>query len=443
LRSPISGDSERRAAEAQFGHSGSEDELIFAREIMQDSTILDAFEWPWKNGYGTLARDNLPSFFQPFGCYRVKMDGKGYSGNVSSLLGKYSGKVETCCLYLYDDTVALLQTDVVFEGNASTLGALLESRALDDALSECAKVIYKEVIYPEFRRYARRYERKGERALSASFNRLRDPSKLKIFRDVAFNLDSPPLSYVLWTGRYIVASPEIVNNGFGDFLCRWVSYTGPKENLLEERQMVGSGNILVLSNEPDLAEEDWFRGLSVCQLYNAILSIYGGILKSSYSMLDEYVDSPNRKTRELNTLMRDITRSLDHLEFTRLEFKEALAGVQGERSKVVAAACDAWSLPELIASALERTDLIRSKITRLLEARKTALNRSVELILTGIGGVALIDLFISLTTASRDLEADDIPGLLDAFLWLQPDGSIALSSALLIVISVYIYQAKR
>ena len=141
--------------------------------------------------------------------------------------------------------------------------------------------------------------------------------------------------------------------------------------------------------------------------------------------------------------MAHITRTLDHLEFTRLEFNDALVGVQAGRSRVVEITCEAWKLRDLIESALERTALIRSKISRLLEARKTELNRSVELILSGIGGVALIDLFISLTTASRELGEDNIPGLLDAFLWLQPDGSIALSTVLLLAISTYIYQAKR
>lgn len=141
--------------------------------------------------------------------------------------------------------------------------------------------------------------------------------------------------------------------------------------------------------------------------------------------------------------MSEITRTLDHLEFTRLEFNEAIIGVQAERANVVRAVFRAWNLEELINSALERTSLIRSKISRLLEARKAELNRSVELILAGIGGVAVIDLFISLTTASRSLDQDDIPGVLDVFEWLQPDGSIALSTTILVLISVYIYLAKR
>jgi len=410
---------------------------------MPDSMALEAFEWPWANGYGTLAHDNLPSFFQPFSCYHVKIDEKVCPESLLALLRKHSGDIVTCCLYLYDDTVALLQMDVVFEASANDMGALLESRVLDGALSECAKNVYRNIIYPEFRRYASSFEKSDTRSTKSALNRFRNPNKLEVFRDVAFSITNAPESYVLWTGRYIIISPETLDSVLGDSLCRWVSYSGSKTALLENRQMVGSGNILALSDAPEAAGEDWLRGLSICQLYNAILYIYGGILKSSYSKLDEYAGSSRRKSRELNTLMSDITRSLDHLEFTRLEFNEALVGVQAERAKVVAAAYDAWKLGDLIATALERTDLIRSRITRLLEARTSALNRSVELILSGIGGVALIDLFISLTMASRNLREDEIPGLLDVFLWLQPDGSIALSTALLCVISIYIYQARR
>lgn len=443
VRSPISADSERRAAEALLGHPAHYEVGASPPGIIPDSRALEEFEWPWANGYGTLAHDNLPVFFQPFSCYHVKIHEDVCSENLLSLLKEHSGEVETCCLYLYDDTVALLQVDVVFEATAGNLGLLLESHELDRALSGFAKSLYQDMIYPEFRKYVSRFGKKSSRSLEPSLSRLRNPNELTVFRDVAFTRTKAPESYVLWTGRYIVASPDILDSALGDSLCRWVSYSGSKTALFEDRQIVGSGNILVLNDDPEAAGESWFRGLSICQYYNAILSIYGGVLKSSYSKLNEYVDAPRRKNQKLNTLMRDITRSLDHLEFTRLEFNDAVVGVQAERAKVVQVACDAWKLEELIGSALERTNLIRSKITRLLEARKSEQNRSVELILSGIGGVALIDLFISLTTASRDLREDDIPGILDAFLWLQPDGSIALSTALLVLISAYIYHAKR
>lgn len=443
VRSPISADSERRAAEALLGHPASHEEGVLPPSIIPDSMALEAFEWPWVNGYGTLAHDNLPVFFQPFSCYHVQIHEEVCPENLRSLLREHSGEVETCCLYLYDDTVALLQVDVVFEATAENLAPLLESHDLDRALSEFAKNVYQDMIYPEFRKYASRFGKKNTRPTDPSLSRLRNPNELTVFRDVVFSKTKAPESYVLWTGRYIVVSPDTLDGAMGDSLCRWVSYSGSKQALLEDQQIVGSGNILVMSNDPEAAGESWFRGLSICQYYNAILSIYGGILKSSYSKLNEYVEGPRRKNQKLNTLMRDITRSLDHLEFTRLEFNDAFVGVQAERAKVVKVACEAWKLEEVIGSALERTNLIRSKITRLLEARKSEQNRSVELILSGIGGVALIDLFISLTTASRDLREDDIPGLLDAFLWLQPDGSIALSTALLVLISTYIYHAKR
>lgn len=443
VRSPISADSERRAAEALMGHAEAHEGGALPPKIISESRVLEEFEWPWANGYGTLAHDNLPVFFQPFSCYHVKIREGVCQENLPSLLREHAGEVETCCLYLYDDTVALLQVDVVFEATADELSLLLESHGLDRVLSEFAKNVYQDMIYPDFREYASRFGKKNNRPLEPSLSHLRNPNELTVFRDVAFTTSKAPDSYVLWTGRYIVASPDILDSKLGDSLCRWVSYSGPKTALLEDRQIVGSGNILVLNDDPEAVGESWFRGLSICQYYNAILSIYGGILKSSYSKLNEYIDAPRRKNQKLNTLMRDITRSLDHLEFTRLEFNDAVVGVQAERAKVVKVACDAWKLEELIDSALERTNLIRSKITRLLEARKSEQNRSVELILSGIGGVALIDLFISLTTASRDLGEDDIPGLLDAFLWLQPDGSIALSTALLVLISTYIYHVKR
>ncbi|MCG7198754.1 hypothetical protein MD273_03340 [Marinobacter pelagius] len=410
--------------------------------LLSESDTLEFFQWPWANGYGTLEHDNLPAFFQPFACYSVRTQDVSLPPEVSQLLDDNGGAIDRCCLYLYDDTVALLQLDVSFQADEAQLCELLGGHRLDGALSRLARVVYDKVVYPAFHEYAIGFGKNKRAGSIDSLGYLRDPKKLTVFRDVSFDSEEPPESYVLWTGRYVLTQPGTLESPLGDHLRTWASYADSKEALLEERQFVGSGNILAIAEDVESQADNWLRGLSVCQLYNAILSIYGGILKSSYSELNDYA-SARRRSRDLHRLMSDITRTLDHLEFTRLEFNEAITGVQAERANVVRAAYTAWNLEELIHNSLERTNLIRSRIARLLEARKAELNRSVELILAGIGGVAVIDLFISLTTASRSLDQDDIPGVLDVFEWLQPDGSIALSSTILVLISVYIYLAKR
>ncbi|KAA1176083.1 hypothetical protein FWJ25_02830 [Marinobacter salinexigens] len=441
MRSPISADSERRAADALKQMSAAGDTASSLR-LLAESATLKSFQWPWASGYGTLEHDNLPALFLPFDCYSIHTEGVSLPDDIRQLLANHGGLIERCCLYLYDDTVALLQLDVAFQASATQLCDLLNGHSLDGALSALAKQVYQKAIYPAFHNYAREFAKSASRGASGSVDYLRDPKKLTVFKDVSFDSEEPPESYVLWTGRYVVTQPDTLDGPLGDSLQAWASYTGSRDTLLEERQFVGSGNILALAEDVESQSENWLRGLSICQLYNAILSIYGGILKSSYSELNDYASS-RRRSKDLHKLMQDITRTLDHLEFTRLEFNEAVIGVQAERVNVVRAAYSAWNLEELIQGSLERTSLIRSKISRLLEARKAQLDRSVELILAGIGGVAVIDLFISLTTASRSLRRDDIPGVLDVFEWLQPDGSIALSTTILVLISVYIYLAKR
>ncbi|ERS84078.1 MAG: hypothetical protein VX673_04770 [Pseudomonadota bacterium] len=442
VRSPISADSERRAADTlkQMAEAGSSAGGLV--NLLAETDTLSSFEWPWANGYGTLEHDNLPAFFQPFACYSVAMGDVSLPSDISQLLVNNGGAIECCRLYLYDDTVALLQLDVAFETSESGLGDLLRGHSLDGALSNLAKRVYEHAVYPAFHQYALGFRKSRRYKASGAVSYLRDPKKLTVFRDVSFDSPEAPDTYVLWTGRYVVTPPSTLNGPLGDSLRLWASYTGSTEALLEARQFVGSGNILAVADDAEAQADNWLRGLSVCQLYNAVLSIYGGILKSSYSELNDFAGSRHR-SKDLHRLMADITKTLDHLEFTRLEFNEAIIGVQAERAKVVRAAYAAWNLGELIEGSLERTSLIRSKISRLLEARKSQLDRSVELILAGIGGVAVIDLFISLTTASRSLDRDDIPGVLDVFEWLQPDGSIALSTTILVLISFYIYLAKR
>jgi hypothetical protein len=439
VRSPISAHSEQREAAAQQGLTAD----IDGAGILPASESLKPFPWPWANGYGTLAHDSLPVFFQPLGCYHVEIpDDVHWSENLTRILSLWSGRIDTCQLILYDDTVALLRLDVVIEVSEATLAAIVLSGDLDGTLSDSARDIYQRLIYPEFQRYCRQFP--GSRTEPGPrTDQLKNPNRLEVFKDIRFEEATGSDSYVLWTGRYILLPRPALDTPLGEQLCQWASYGGSQSELLESRHHVGSGNILVLSDDPEACRSDWFRGLSLCQFYNAILSIYGGILKSGYSQLTELIGTRRGNSRKLNTLMADITRSLDHLEFTRLEFNDARVGVQAERARIVEDTCTAWKLDNMIGSALERTNLIRSRIARLLEERRTQLNRSVELILSGIGGVALIDLFISLTMASRNLEEDAIPGLLDAFRWLPPDGSIAVSSTILVLVSIYVYLAKR
>ncbi len=121
VRSPISADSERRAADTlkQMAEAGSNAGGLV--NLLAETDTLTSFEWPWANGYGTLEHDNLPAFFQPFACYSVAMDDVSLPFEISELLGNNGGAIECCRLYLYDDTVALLQLDVTFETSESAL----------------------------------------------------------------------------------------------------------------------------------------------------------------------------------------------------------------------------------------------------------------------------------------------------------------------------------
>ncbi len=442
VRSPISANSEQRAAKALQKTLGGARERN--ERLLPAADALSNFNWPWASGYGTLAHDSLPKLFLPFDCYDINTsDGLDQSENLRRITEDWSGEIEACQLFLYDDTVALLRLDVVICLDDATLDALIASGDLDRTLSDGADDIYRALIYPCFQAYCKEFPLRFGKSKSTPEQQLRDPNRLTVFTDVQFDAETAPESHVLWTGRCIVINPEELEHPIGEKLRQWASFSGPIEDLSHARHYVGSGNILVLNEEHKASREDWFRGLSICQYYNALLSIYGAILKSSYSQLTDLLSARRTRNGELNRLMDNITLSLDHLEFTRLEFNEARVGVQGDRAGIVEDTCAAWKLDSLISSALERTDLIRSRIARLLDARKSRVDKTVELILAGIGGVALVELFISLIMASRNLPKDDFPGLLDVFLWLPPNGAIALSSLLLVMIFIYIYLAKR
>lgn len=442
VRSPIATESESRAADEAGGVHDEVDGLPCVLKSLSDRGVLEFFEWPWHKGYGTLSHDNIPKYFLPIACYRININNKKIISNIEGSTGISKEDVNCCNVYLYDDTVALLQVDFVFNVEDEQAIERLRRPCFDQSVSDFSRILYNDFIYPEFQYLEDFFTNSKKNFCSFPPIKLKNPENFSIFRDVTFSKGSAPRPYVLWTGRCMVVHRNLMNSELGDVLCDWVSFSGSKEDLLSCGHAIGSGSILVVANDLDAKQDDWLRGLLVCQFYNAFLSVYGGILKSNYSLINDYFGKSVMKKKDLSILMKKITKSLDHLEFSRLEFKDMVVGVQAGRELVVGQVCDKWKIYSVLDGVIERAGLIRSRIDRLILAQSNKVNRSVEAILFGIGGVAVVDLCLSLIIASKELGKDRFPGLLDAVSIMDPDGSLLISSGFLLLMAIYIYRAK-
>lgn len=443
LRAPLSTESELRASASLSPDADPDASQGFLDQIF--TRQLSAEPVAWSNGYGTISNDNLPVFFQPLCKRRLVLSNFAESTpHIQEFCAQYDATITACELYIFDDTISVLRLDVALPGcESASLQTALSDGTIDQSLSNLTTEIYDAVLFPEFCDYVAGFKALIQQKPDTLDLQLINPAQFKIFKDVSFKHgEKPAATNVLWTGRTVIAGTTTRNTALGHALCNWAKCDEPFCQDTDAGHYIGSGNILVYSDDGEECEQDWLRTQLLCQYYNAILAVYSGILKRTYSNLT-VADSRRLSGKRLNRLLSDITRSLDHLSFTQLEFNDARVGTQGNRTKIVDDTCEAWRLEQLIDSAIQRASFIRERLNRMLEQQKAAVNRSVELILTAIGGVALIDLFITLTNSSRNLPEDTIPGVLDLFKQISPDGSISSAVAILILVSIYVYLAKR
>lgn len=441
VRSPMNLNSEEAAC--YFANSGQT--LPLCTDPF-NSLFTDAFNesfLDWLNGYGTIHNDLLPEFFQPLLKRSFKLD---TNQPVSTLLDAFCQpkKLQTACaeLYIFDDSIAILRLDfipLILENSEHNLPDL-DLRSFDLDVTNLVQNIYVEIIYKSFQKDMD----KIKNITGKSFH-CNDPDNFQIFTDVNFkNPLSNPNSHVLWTGRYIVTNDNLIDTELKLQLFDWVAFS---ENDLFKagnmRGVVGSGNSLVFSNDIDQSAQDWFRVYAISQLYYAILYIYGTMLKQITSDLLTLKKSKKYRPSKTNDLLESITKKLDHLVFVNLEFEDVKNGVQSVRKTILDQVTKAWRISELKDSIGQKSRFIRERLERIAESRKEKLNRSIEMMLTAIGGIALINIVLSLSSSPGNIRTDSIPGLIDLFSWIPPDLSLWGSAIFVAMMSWFVYRGRK
>jgi hypothetical protein len=269
-----------------------------------------------------------------------------------------------------------------------------------------------------------------------SYDHIIQPDKFRIFNDISFEPIDNDHQGVMWTGRIIFNHKEH-SDSLLDTLRTWV---GLEESEELDGFYLGSGNILVLDNQ---SADDWYRVQLVCQCYNAILYLLNTKLKQTYAEITERDELGSGSRRELSLTLSRTQRSLEHIEFCSLEFNDARIGTQASRRKLMSHFCEAWSLEELQELTIQRANLISVRIDSILGEQQAKINRTVEYLLSGIGCLAIVDLTISLISASDNLEQDDIPGVFDVFSSIPHDGSAWMSIAIVSLIFLYLYKQRN
>ncbi|WP_047045447.1 hypothetical protein [Vibrio mexicanus] len=387
------------------------------------------FDGNVSNGYTNINSDNHPYFFQPI--YSGHVDLIDFDGLITQRQ-EYSwwkhSLLKQCVIHFFDDSIAILEMQIDISINSEQEAEYFGSGELDSDLTKLIKQLYNTSIYPKFGLVSD--------ALNAKqLINVIQPKDFKIFNDINYNDKTPSDEAVLWSGRVIFQPPNSPVQQ-QTMLKQWV---GAEDDVEIDRHYIGSGNSLVVEYKEI---DSWSRVQRICQAYNAILYLLNTKLKQKYSQLAQYDEKRNTRKRKLNNLLRQSIRSLEHIEFCKLEFNDAHIGTQAYRSVLLSEIIEAWQLNQLQELTIKRANLIKSRIDAMLEEQQAAINKTVEYLLSGIGCLAIIDLMISLVSTSKSLEEDHVPGLFDLFRTMPQDGSSWLSVLLVIAIFVYLYRIR-
>lgn len=399
----------------------------------------------WTYGYGSLANDQCPRFFRPLLKRKLTFGTQqNLKQKVEEFCAKWSLQLVCAEVYIFDDTLGLLRLD--FErpqGQTMLDWATDEQRAEFDAeTSRLAEFIYHRTLYPGFVSGVAQLD-----AVDSDQIKIRKQNDFDIFNDVRFCASQPENErYVLWTGRTLFVDPAQLDSATENTLRDWGACPeGTTRDVGLGNAHIGSGNNLVYTSLPlEDAAREWFRGQSICQYYNAILFTYNLILKRILLQIGALEKKGLKKSRRANHLLGSMTKRLDHLNFASLEFGECRRGAQHHRRRIIDQTLEAWELEDVANSALEMAEFARQRLERLQQKRMAQQSRSIELILTAIGGVAVIDLFLSLSemTWREGLHNDGVPGLLDAFSTLSPDGWISVALIIVIMVTLSVYRGR-
>ncbi|MFT6984320.1 MAG: hypothetical protein ACJAT7_000106 [Psychromonas sp.] len=394
----------------------------------------------WEYGYGNLNRDAIPETFQPILKRVINIDDDHVVLEEIQIFTQARGlKLQCVELYCFDNTLGLLKVDFVLSENSmdSTVLQRLELETIDQAFSGIAERIYQHVIYPNFSDFSHPISEPLINCNGVVHGK--DP----IYSDLNFTKKYNP-KHLLWTGRCLqIDKSSFDDNDKAEFI-KWANCSGKAFfNVGESQMFIGSGNYLIFSDDLDAMAKDIFRATAISQIYSAFMTIYDGVFKSTLRDLIKLEQKKGFKAKQTDRLLTQTGRRLELLNFLKLDFAEAIHSTQGYRKTLVDHFISGWQINALEATTSQRADFIRSRLQRITEERKIAQNRTIEMILVSIGGVAVIDFSLNMSGNANKLKDDNIWGLVDLFRWLTPDVSLWSACALVTMATLYVYYGKK
>jgi len=347
---------------------------------------IHANDWPI--GYGDLAHDNLPLFFQPTA--RITLDEACRETDVSEM-----------ALYIYDDCIAIAY--IVFNHPAHLLpndGQI--SRRSDELIALYASELCQTL-----------FQAKSGKLFIAAKDYI-----------VMKSLNQQHLKYgkLLWTARTAVGNTD------------WDVSSWLGENVSDANHLfIGSGNSW-LKQAQQLS--DFNRIMIFAQFHAAIFDLYENILNQSLKDFTRFSDKNMMKESD----MQRHQTLIDHLDYININFSSACYGTQSIRREMLQQFQTSWQVAEQQQRIEKLADLVQQRLLRLKQDAIRQQNKFTQGLLGFLGALGLLGLVMDIKSFSHSFHSNQESTLLSLFADLSPDLLLFVTLSLVLVVSIIIYR---
>ena len=205
-------------------------------------------------------------------------------------------------------------------------------------------------------------------------------------------------------------------------------------------------NVFDQDQDERLASDGWDALLFMQYYYSSFDSLNTSLSRYVGLSLAELTA---KQVRNLSYALQDVNT---YASILGVAYEDDLMNLQGARRGMATALAERYEVSILLSSIARKQEALTKIVDRLFEKSTRIYQRVVEVILFGIGGVALIDLTVSLSSyANSNIERpltspaeDAFSGVLDIASRLPPDLFINTSVVTLIIITaLYMILIKR
>jgi hypothetical protein len=386
---PVSWQSERVADNAQ--------RFALLCSCLEGVTGISVHPCEWPMGYGSLAHDLLPVFYQPV-CVM----------EITGLAARED--VEHCALYVYDDCLAVLHL---------RLRVAAEPAQLDDlAITRHVEALCEEEMRPVLRQV---YRLPARPPLVA-------PGDYRLF---TFDEADLTAGRPLWVARMLTAA-----DGHSE-----ERYSGWLQNVEEETEylLLGSGNSLLRDRR---YFSDVHRMMVFSQFRAALVNRIENLLEENLGLFNaSYYDK--RVEASLYASLRAHQFRNDHIEFLEIQYSSARTGVQGPRRRILRQIDSAWETDEQGERIGRLAGLVQTRLDRMLNNKLRRQNRAIQTLLGFLAALGLSSLMVDLVGIQGDIQHASTVGSLDVFSYVAAENVLNLTFLVVILTTLYFYRSHE